>query len=144
MPFCFSKSAVQCEEPVPISKYEAGETATSEDENALPSVSKFTQVVEDAAPKFEHDSRYKKGLVRYKDLKQHMSNMEHKYGNKLDMRRCECVEDECSVCLEDLGHASEVTTTACGHKYHTFCLVETLGNGICTSCPLCRTDVSAL
>ena len=36
---------------------------------------------------------------------------------------------------------ADVTTTACKHSFHTFCLVETLGNGMCTSCPLCRTEV---
>ena len=52
--------------------------------------------------------------------------------------------DECAICLEILGPASDVTTTACKHTFHTFCLVETLGNGMCTSCPLCRTEVEKL
>ena len=52
--------------------------------------------------------------------------------------------DECAICLETLGPASDVTTTACKHTFHTFCLVETLGNGMCTSCPLCRTEVEKL
>ena len=28
---------------------------------------------------------------------------------------------------------ADVTTTACKHSFHTFCLVETLGNGMCMS-----------
>lgn len=54
------------------------------------------------------------------------------------------VEGECCVCLDDLGHAADVTKTSCGHIYHTRCLVETLADGTVTSCPMCRTDIREL
>eukprot|EP00961_Rhodomonas_salina_P239114 3230520-Rhodomonas_salina.1 len=140
MPFCFTKSAVKAEAPVVLQHKTEVRTPIT------PIVGmSFTQFVEEQAPKFQHDSRFTKGLVRYKDLKDHIKNMETgKFGNKLKERRNEVVEEECSICLEDLGPCCDVTTTACKHKFHTFCLVETLGNGSCTSCPLCRTEVEKL
>mmetsp|Transcript_12712 Transcript_12712/g.29303 ORF Transcript_12712/g.29303 Transcript_12712/m.29303 type:complete len:324 (-) Transcript_12712:995-1966(-) len=105
----------------------------------------FTKVVELETQKFVHDARFTKGIVRYKDLKDHMKNMQKaKYAAQLPERRSRFLEEECSICLETLGPASDVTQTACKHMFHTFCLVETLGNGICTSCPLCRTEVEKL
>jgi hypothetical protein len=83
--------------------------------------------------------------VRYKDLKDHIKNMhKSKYEREMQARRNKTLTDECAICLEPLGPASDVTTTACKHSFHTFCLVETLGNGMCTSCPLCRTEVEKL
>ena len=85
------------------------------------------------------------GQVRYKDLKDHIKNMQKlKYERDMQARRNKTLTDECAICLEPLGPASDVTTTACKHSFHTFCLVETLGNGMCTSCPLCRTEVEKL
>mmetsp|Transcript_57375 Transcript_57375/g.134744 ORF Transcript_57375/g.134744 Transcript_57375/m.134744 type:complete len:290 (-) Transcript_57375:141-1010(-) len=105
----------------------------------------FSKHLEEVTPKFQHDTRFTKGLVRYKDLKDHIKNMQNgKYGHTLKDRRGQTVDEECSICLEALGPACDVTVTACKHKYHTFCLVETLGNGSCTSCPLCRTEVEKL
>eukprot|EP00287_Rhodomonas_sp_CCMP768_P003156 CAMPEP_0196717886 /NCGR_PEP_ID=MMETSP1091-20130531/1199_1 /TAXON_ID=302021 /ORGANISM="Rhodomonas sp., Strain CCMP768" /LENGTH=323 /DNA_ID=CAMNT_0042058397 /DNA_START=17 /DNA_END=988 /DNA_ORIENTATION=+ len=140
MPFCFSKSAVKVDVPVPVSPKNDIRTPIS------PMIGRsFAQFVDEEAAKFQHDTRFTKGLVRYKDLKDHIKNMENgKFGNKLKERRSEVVEEECSICLENLGPACDVTTTACKHKFHTFCLVETLGNGSCTSCPLCRTEVEKL
>eukprot|EP00286_Rhodomonas_abbreviata_P028227 CAMPEP_0181315070 /NCGR_PEP_ID=MMETSP1101-20121128/15168_1 /TAXON_ID=46948 /ORGANISM="Rhodomonas abbreviata, Strain Caron Lab Isolate" /LENGTH=252 /DNA_ID=CAMNT_0023422231 /DNA_START=332 /DNA_END=1090 /DNA_ORIENTATION=+ len=67
-----------------------------------------------------------------------------KFGGQLKDRRTLAIDEECSICLDPLGPACDVTVTACKHRFHTFCLVETLGNGSCTSCPLCRTEVEKL
>mmetsp|Transcript_21219 Transcript_21219/g.33941 ORF Transcript_21219/g.33941 Transcript_21219/m.33941 type:complete len:326 (-) Transcript_21219:110-1087(-) len=105
----------------------------------------FAKYIEEESPKFAKDARYSKGLVRYKDLKDHIKNMQKsKYERDMMARRNKHLTDECAICLEPLGPASDVTTTACKHSFHTFCLVETLGNGMCTSCPLCRTEVEKL
>eukprot|EP00286_Rhodomonas_abbreviata_P026339 CAMPEP_0181303306 /NCGR_PEP_ID=MMETSP1101-20121128/8481_1 /TAXON_ID=46948 /ORGANISM="Rhodomonas abbreviata, Strain Caron Lab Isolate" /LENGTH=286 /DNA_ID=CAMNT_0023408857 /DNA_START=104 /DNA_END=964 /DNA_ORIENTATION=- len=105
----------------------------------------FCKNLDEQAPIFAHDTRFTKGLVRYKDLKTHIKNMETgKYGHTLKDRRTEQVAEECAICLDVLGPACDVTETACKHKYHTFCLVETLGKGSCTSCPLCRSGVRQL
>eukprot|EP00293_Proteomonas_sulcata_P014405 CAMPEP_0184307462 /NCGR_PEP_ID=MMETSP1049-20130417/16208_1 /TAXON_ID=77928 /ORGANISM="Proteomonas sulcata, Strain CCMP704" /LENGTH=258 /DNA_ID=CAMNT_0026619967 /DNA_START=267 /DNA_END=1039 /DNA_ORIENTATION=+ len=105
----------------------------------------FAKFIDGESIKFKHDSRFTKGLVRYKDLKDHIKNMERgKCSAQLADRKTKSHDEECSICLEPLGSAVDVTSTACKHKFHTFCLVETLGNGSCTSCPLCRTEVEKL
>ena len=42
------------------------------------------------------------------------------------------VEDICPICLDCLS-CSEITTTKCGHKFHTNCLVSSI-----SKCPMCR------
>ena len=48
----------------------------------------FAKFIEEESPKFAHDSRYSKGLVRYKDLKDHIKNMQKsKYERDMITRR---------------------------------------------------------
>eukprot|EP00961_Rhodomonas_salina_P241332 3260647-Rhodomonas_salina.2 len=102
----------------------------------------FQKYVEEESPKFKDDPRFTKGLVRYKDLKTHIKNMENgKYGCSFKSLGKKYIDDECAICLEELGHACDVITTTCNHKFHTFCLIQSLGDGICSSCPLCRNKV---
>lgn len=44
--------------------------------------------------------------------------------------------DDCAVCLESL----KVTTTKCGHKFHTSCLNEAYFNDPNKKCPVCRME----
>lgn len=44
------------------------------------------------------------------------------------------LEDECSICLEN--PPGMITTTDCGHKFHTDCIKGWLRDN--PSCPLCR------
>jgi hypothetical protein len=49
----------------------------------------FAKYVEEESPKFAGDARYSKGLVRYKDLKDHIKNMQKsKYERDMLARRC--------------------------------------------------------
>jgi hypothetical protein len=41
-------------------------------------------------------------------------------------------EDVCPICLDCLS-CSEITTTKCGHKFHTNCLISSI-----SKCPMCR------
>ena len=44
---------------------------------------------------------------------------------------------ECSICLDDICHLSNCTTTECGHNFHTSCLMRNVShNGF--GCPNCR------
>ena len=43
----------------------------------------------------------------------------------------------CSTCLESFTSKSDISTTPCGHVYHTNCIEEWLENGQ-TGCPQCR------
>jgi len=40
--------------------------------------------------------------------------------------------DACRICLESIHSAAALTTLACGHKFHAFCVEHQ------TACPLCR------
>ena len=49
----------------------------------------------------------------------------------------------CSICLNGVGGRFKHTTvskTACGHTFHTKCMIECADNGI-TNCPNCRTSI---
>ena len=48
----------------------------------------FAKYIEEESPKFAQDARYSKGLVRYKDLKDHIKNMQKsKYERDIQARR---------------------------------------------------------
>jgi len=105
----------------------------------------FAKYFEEESPKFAQDTRYSRGLLPYQELQGYIQNMQNlSHGRDLQARRSKTLRDECAICLEPLGPACVVTTTACKHSFHTYCLVETLGNGVCTSCPLCRTEIEKL
>ena len=65
----------------------------------------------------------------------------NEYATDLERRAAEYHEEECPVCLDVLGEASDVMHTKCGHTYHYGCIIETLYDGTIRSCPLCRTDI---
>lgn len=89
-----------------------------------------------------HDKRYAQGLVKYKNLKNHVKKMETgKFGAKPEG---EYIDEECAICLEPLGNAVDVVNTTCKHRFHTFCLIESLGEGFCSSCPMCRNGVEKI
>ena len=45
----------------------------------------------------------------------------------------------CSTCLESFTSRSDISTTPCGHVFHTHCIEEWLENGQ-NHCPQCRKD----
>lgn len=48
---------------------------------------------------------------------------------------------ECSICLDDICHISNTTTTECGHHFHTSCLMKNVShNGF--GCPNCRSAMA--
>eukprot|EP00960_Hanusia_phi_P009039 260522-Hanusia_phi.AAC.6 len=90
------------------------------------------------------DVKFADGMIRYSDLKAHLRTMLENHTQEIIERSETYSETECSVCLDALGKATSVTRTSCGHSYHTVCLISSLGDGLCTSCPLCRTSLSKL
>jgi len=48
-------------------------------------------------------------------------------------------ETTCPICLLDLDNSKNVTTTKCGHNFHSDCLHRSLKTS--SSCPLCRTHL---
>ena len=102
----------------------------------------FEKFVDEVSPKFLHDKRFAQGLVKYKNLKSHVKKMEDgKFGPK---PTSDYIEEECSICLEPLGNPADVVNTTCKHQFHTFCLIESLGEGFCSSCPMCRNGVEKI
>ena len=51
-------------------------------------------------------------------------------------------DEECPVCLDEIGHGGDLMLTRCGHRFHVDCLIETLSDGSVRSCPICRTDIA--
>lgn len=90
------------------------------------------------------DVRMSDAMIQYEELREGLSALYREHGVALQAVRETQVQGECCVCLDDLGCASCVTHTTCGHIYHTRCLVETLAEGIVTSCPMCRKDIREL
>ncbi|XP_073299384.1 probable E3 ubiquitin-protein ligase XERICO [Primulina huaijiensis] len=48
-----------------------------------------------------------------------------------------CPEQECSICLMELGPNTEINCLSCGHIFHKLCLEKWLKYWN-TTCPLCR------
>lgn len=46
---------------------------------------------------------------------------------------------ECTICLSDIDEISRVTTTLCGHTFHTDCIDQWLVDN--NTCPFCRTEL---
>ena len=86
------------------------------------------------------NERFRQSLIRYKTLKKHIHQM--KINWKFDLHPV--LDEECSICFEPFSLACRVITTSCGHIFHPVCLIEALGTGSCTSCPLCRRSAAGL
>ncbi|KAL0327924.1 UNVERIFIED_CONTAM: putative E3 ubiquitin-protein ligase XERICO [Sesamum calycinum] len=50
---------------------------------------------------------------------------------------CDCLRQECSICLTEFKPNAEVNHLSCGHVFHKSCLEEWV-NYWNTTCPLCR------
>ena len=90
------------------------------------------------------DVRMSDAMIQYEELRDGLSALHCEHGAALEAAQETEVEGECCVCLDDLGCASGVMRTTCGHVYHTRCLVETLAEGTVTCCPMCRKDIREL
>ena len=49
----------------------------------------------------------------------------------------------CSTCLECFFPSSDVSTTPCGHLFHTKCIKKWFQANDKKTCPHCRTDVKS-
>merc|ERR1712046_246084 len=49
-------------------------------------------------------------------------------------------ENECPICMSSFIEGAEKVKTACGHEFHTGCLMKWLRTGKST-CPMCRCDL---
>ena len=92
----------------------------------------------------KYDVRLADSMIQYSEMRTGLDELRKKHDSELQEMRSQCIEEECCVCLDELGCAAEVTRTACGHVFHTRCLIDTLADGTVTSCPMCRTDVREL
>jgi len=49
-------------------------------------------------------------------------------------------EDECPICMDAIEYNNNRTTTACGHTFHSNCIMMNIShNGF--ACPFCRTEM---
>eukprot|EP00961_Rhodomonas_salina_P174610 2355225-Rhodomonas_salina.1 len=114
--------------PSPTSREDSGLNESSSSAHSLPSIhstpttpsnpsgKSFEKYVDEVSPKFMHDKRYAQGLVKYKNLKNHVKKMETgKFGAKPEG---EYIDEECAICLEPLGNAVDVVNTTCKHRFH--------------------------
>lgn len=53
------------------------------------------------------------------------------------LRMCDCLTQECSICLSEFEPNAEVNHLSCGHVFHKLCLEKWLNYWNIT-CPLCR------
>jgi len=90
------------------------------------------------------DMRMYDSMIQYEHLREKLRVLHEAHGAELAALREQEVEGECCVCLDELGCAANVTKTACGHVYHTRCLIDTLADGSVRSCPMCRTDIKEI
>ncbi|KAJ1470576.1 hypothetical protein T484DRAFT_1979800, partial [Baffinella frigidus] len=105
----------------------------------------FKQRLADHLPAIQGDPVLPKGLIKAAEIDEHLSQLKTgKLAEAVEQRRRAFSKEECSICLQEFGPQADCLTTACKHTFHTFCLVEVLGTGACTSCPLCRTAVEKL
>ena len=46
----------------------------------------------------------------------------------------------CSLCIESFTSRSDISSTPCGHVFHTYCIEAWMQNGQ-SNCPQCRKDI---
>ena len=110
-----------------------------------PEMTSFKEKLAEHLPAIQDDYVLPKGLVKHAEVEQHLAHLgSGRLKEGVEQRRTVVSHEECSICLSEFGAQSDCLTTACNHTFHTFCLVEVLGTGACTSCPLCRTAVERL
>ena len=56
----------------------------------------------------------------------------------------ETINNECSICLEELTDKSIILLSGCNHKFHSACIRVWFRNVETPECPLCKTDQTTL
>ncbi len=102
---------------------------------------KFQKHLASEAPSVYLNEDFRTALIKYKILKKHISAMDI---GQISSRLGQQVDGECSICFEPFQFAISVITTTCNHGFHPNCLIQALGTGPCTSCPLCRRTAAGL
>jgi hypothetical protein len=102
---------------------------------------KFQKRLEEEAPALWVSESFRQSMVKYKILKKHIKAMNPE---TIHQRVCDRVDGDCCICFEPFQVASRRITTACGHDFHPFCLIASLGTEACSSCPLCRRTAAGL
>jgi hypothetical protein len=102
---------------------------------------KFQKRLEAEAPRLFIRDEHSVALIKYKILKKHIKAM---CTQTLQLRRSQVVDSECCICFESFNFAINMISTNCGHNFHPYCLIKTLGTGHCTTCPLCRRPAAGL
>ena len=102
---------------------------------------KFQKRLEAEAPRLFIRDEHCSALIKYKILKKHIKAM---CNQTVQLRRSQVVDNECCICFETFNFAINMISTNCGHNFHPYCLIKSLGTGHCTSCPLCRRPAAGL
>jgi hypothetical protein len=102
---------------------------------------KFQKRLEAEAPEVLISDDHRRSLVKYKLLKKHISSMDTV---SIQERNHQPMDEDCCICTESFQFASRRITTSCGHSFHHYCLIASLGAGSCSSCPLCRAAAGVL
>ena len=102
---------------------------------------KFQKLLEREAPAFLINDEFRSALIKYKALKKHISRMDT---SEIRERNSQSADGECCICFESFHFLSDMITTTCSHRFHPVCLIDALGTGSCTTCPLCRRSAAGL
>jgi len=131
-----------CEHAAPAHPDYADDTSRTD---ATFSYGYIPELIEDQRARMRlFDMRMADSMIQYEEMRDSLRGLDDAHHAELQASFLQHLEGECCVCLDDLGSIANVTTTTCGHVYHTKCLVETLAEGTVTSCPMCRTDIKEL
>ena len=102
---------------------------------------KFQKLLEREAPAVLINENFRSALIKYKALKKHISRMDTR---EIRERNSQLAEGDCCICFETFQFLSDTITTTCRHNFHPVCLIDALGTGSCTTCPLCRRSAAGL
>jgi hypothetical protein len=102
---------------------------------------KFQKRLLAEAPRVLICDEFRAALIKYKIFKKHIASM---CTESIRERSSQQVGTECCICFEQFHVASAMISTSCGHQFHPYCLIKSLGIGACNSCPLCRRSAAGL
>jgi len=95
-----------------------------------------------AAPRSRTSQELAAVIIRHDKLQLQLDKFLNAHADDVAARAQAHHDEECPVCLDEIGHGGDLMLTRCGHTFHVDCIIETLADGSVRSCPICRTDIA--
>ncbi len=88
------------------------------------------------------DSRLADALINFNKLNELLDDLNTNNFSELEKKKNIIINDECYICLEQIGSSINIINTSCNHDCHMVCLIKSLMFN--NTCPICRKIITKL